>query len=98
MLHPVRMGNQHPNIVPYQVFSASDGEFVVAVGNDEQFKRFTRVIGRPDLAEREEFMHNEARLHNKDELIPICEELLKSKTKYEWKQQFDAVGIPMWSY
>ena len=91
---PVRMGNQHPNIVPYQVFSASDGEFVIAVGNDEQFKRFTRVIGRPDLAEREEFMHNEARLHNKDELIPICEELLKSKTKYEWKQQFDAVGIP----
>ena len=78
---PVRMGNQHPNIVPYQVFSASDGEFVIAVGNDEQFKRFTRVIGRPDLAEREEFMHNEARLHNKDELIPICEELLKSKTK-----------------
>ena len=91
---PVRMGNQHPNIVPYQVFSASDGEFVVAVGNDEQFKRFTRVIGRPDLAEREEFMHNEARLHNKDELIPICEELLKTKTKYEWKEQFDAVGIP----
>ena len=78
---PVRMGNQHPNIVPYQVFSASDGEFVVAVGNDEQFKRFTRVIGRPDLAEREEFMHNEHRLHNKDELIPICEECLKQRQK-----------------
>ncbi len=93
-VNPVRMGNQHPNIVPYQVFSASDGELVVAVGNDEQFKRFTRVIGRPDLAEREEFRHNEARLRHKDELIPICEELLKTKTKLEWKEQLDAVGIP----
>lgn len=93
-VNPVRMGNQHPNIVPYQVFTASDGELVVAVGNDEQFRRFTRIIGRPDLAEREEFMHNEARLRNKDELIPICTELLKTKTKYEWKEQFDAAGIP----
>lgn len=93
-VHPVRMGNQHPNIVPYQVFSASDGELVVAVGNDEQFKRFTRVIGRPDLAEREEFRHNEARLRNKDELLPVCESVLKTKTKYEWKEQFDANGIP----
>lgn len=91
---PVRMGNQHPNIVPYQVFSASDGEFVVTVGNDEQFRRFTRVIGRPDLAEREEFRHNKARLQNKDELIVICADLLKTKTKYEWKEQFDAVGVP----
>lgn len=93
-VNPVRMGNQHPNIVPYQVFSASDGELVVAVGNDEQFKRFARVIGRPDLAEKEEFQHNEARLKNKDELLPICEEMLKTKTKYEWKQLFDANGIP----
>lgn len=91
---PVRMGNQHPNIVPYQVFSASDGEFVVTVGNDEQFRRFTRVIGRPDLAERVEFRHNEARLQNKDKLIVICADLLKTKTKYEWKEQFDAVGVP----
>lgn len=93
-VNPVRMGNQHPNIVPYQVFTASDGELVVAVGNDEQFRKFTRVIGRPDLAENEAFMHNDARLRNRDELISICTDLLKIKTKYEWKKQFDAVGIP----
>lgn len=93
-VNPVRMGNQHPNIVPYQVFSVSDGEFVIAVGNDDQFQRFTRVIGCPELAERKEFIDNEARLRNKDELISVCEDLLKTKTKLEWKEQFDAVGIP----
>lgn len=93
-VNPVRMGSQHPNIVPYQVFSTSDGELVVAVGNDEQFKRFTRILERPDLAEREEFRHNEDRLRYRDELIPIIQDLLKSKTKFEWKKQLDAVGVP----
>ncbi|MGM9956200.1 MAG: CaiB/BaiF CoA transferase family protein [Peribacillus sp.] len=91
---PKRMGNQHPNIVPYQVFHASDGELVVAVGNDEQFKRFTAVLGRPELANHEPFMHNKDRLQNKEELIPIIEALLKSKTKNEWKTQLDIAGIP----
>ncbi|MGE7120210.1 CaiB/BaiF CoA transferase family protein [Peribacillus sp. NPDC046944] len=93
-ISPKRMGNQHPNIVPYQVFHASDGELVVAVGNDEQFKRFTTVLGRPELADHEPFMHNKDRLQNKEELIPIIEALLKSKTKKEWKTQLDIAGIP----
>lgn len=91
---PGRLGNQHPNIVPYQVFSALDGELVVAVGNDEQFKRFSAAIGRPDLADMEEFIHNENRLENKSKLIAICEELLSKKTKKEWKQILDGAGIP----
>ena len=91
---PKRMGNQHPNIVPYQVFHASDGELVVAVGNDEQFKRFTTVLGRPDLADQELFKHNKDRLQNKEELIPIIETLLKRKTKNEWKTLLDSAGIP----
>lgn len=93
-VNPVKMGNQHPNIVPYQVFSASDGELAVAVGNDEQFRRFTRVIGCPELAEQEEFMRNEDRLRNKNQLIAICSELLKTKSKQDWKRLFDTVGIP----
>ncbi|AXN40241.1 CoA transferase [Peribacillus butanolivorans] len=91
---PERMGNQHPNIVPYQTFHASDGELVVAVGNDEQFRRFTYVLERPDLAEQEQFKRNENRLLNKEELIPIVEDLLKRKTKKEWKMLLDDAGIP----
>ncbi|MET3317155.1 UNVERIFIED_ORG: crotonobetainyl-CoA:carnitine CoA-transferase CaiB-like acyl-CoA transferase [Peribacillus simplex] len=91
---PERMGNQHPNIVPYQTFHASDGELVVAVGNDEQFRRFTYVLERPDLAEQEQFKRNENRLLNKEELIPIVEDLLKRKTKKEWKVLLDDAGIP----
>ncbi|MFF2587282.1 CaiB/BaiF CoA transferase family protein [Peribacillus butanolivorans] len=91
---PERMGNQHPNIVPYQTFHASDGELVVAVGNDEQFRRFTYVLERPDLAEQVQFKRNENRLLNKEELIPIVEDLLKRKTKKEWKVLLDDAGIP----
>lgn len=91
---PKRLGNRHPNIVPYQVFTAKDGEFVVAVGNDQQFRRFIAELGRPELAEREEFKHNDGRLRNKSKLIPIIEELLKTKTKNEWKNQLDRAGIP----
>ncbi|MFE4349318.1 CaiB/BaiF CoA transferase family protein [Peribacillus butanolivorans] len=91
---PERMGNQHPNIVPYQTFHASDGELVVAVGNDEQFRRFTYVLERPDLAEQVQFKRNENRLLNKEELIPIVEDLLKRKTKKEWKMLLDDAGIP----
>ncbi|MFU2017436.1 CaiB/BaiF CoA transferase family protein [Peribacillus butanolivorans] len=91
---PERMGNQHPNIVPYQTFHTSDGELVVAVGNDEQFRRFTYVLERPDLAEQEQFKRNENRLLNKEELIPIVEDLLKRKTKKEWKMLLDDAGIP----
>lgn len=93
-INPRRMGNQHPNIVPYQVFSAKDGDLVIAVGNDEQFKRFATVLGKSELAVMEEFIHNENRLKNKNELISICEKLLLEKTKKEWKELFDAAGIP----
>lgn len=93
-INPKRLGNQHPNIVPYQVFSVKDGELVVAVGNDEQFRRFAAVIGRPELAEMDEYMHNEGRLRNKEKLIPLCGEILKGKTKKEWKELLDGVGIP----
>ncbi|WP_057912387.1 CaiB/BaiF CoA transferase family protein [Peribacillus muralis] len=91
---PERMGNQHPNIVPYQTFRTSDGELVVAVGNDEQFRRFTAVIGKPELAEQQRFKHNEKRLLNKEELVPILEDSLKRKTKKEWKVLLDSAGIP----
>jgi crotonobetainyl-CoA:carnitine CoA-transferase CaiB-like acyl-CoA transferase len=91
---PKRMGNQHPNISPYQVFKAKDGELVIAVGNDEQFKRFAAVLGVPELAEMEEFIRNKNRLENRSELISILSEILLSKTKSEWKELLDKAGIP----
>ena len=59
---PKRYGNQHPNIVPYQTFRASDGEMVVAVGNDRQFQKLCQVLERPDLAEEPDYGTNTARL------------------------------------
>lgn len=91
---PQRLGNQHPNIAPYQVFSAKDGDLVVAVGNDEQFKRFAAALGKPDLSHMEEFIHNKNRLENKSKLIPIIDELLSKKSKKEWKDILDAADIP----
>jgi crotonobetainyl-CoA:carnitine CoA-transferase CaiB-like acyl-CoA transferase len=75
------------------VFKTKGGEFVNALGNDDQFKRFASVLGRPELAEMEEFIHNELRLKNNDKLIAICEELLLQKPKKTGKQ-LDAAGVP----
>ena len=65
---PGRMGNRHPTIVPYETFAASDGDFVVAVGNDEQWRRFCRIIDASALAGDERFATNRARVQNYDEL------------------------------
>ena len=66
-----RMGNQHPNIVPYQVFATQDGHLIVAAGNDAQFERFCAVLGRGELAETPDYQTNQMRLKNRDRLIPI---------------------------
>tara|TARA_B100001059_G_scaffold233227_1_gene272837 strand:- start:1255 stop:2472 length:1218 start_codon:yes stop_codon:yes gene_type:complete len=77
-----RLGNAHPNIVPYQVFEASDGYLIVAAGNDAQFKRFCDILKRTDLADNDKFNKNIARIENRDELIKILScEILKFKKK-----------------
>jgi len=75
-----RLGNAHPNIVPYQVFEASNGYLIVAAGNDAQFERFCDILKRSDLAENDKFSTNVARVENRDELIEILSvEILKHK-------------------
>lgn len=91
---PERMGNQHPNIVPYQVFPTADRDMVVAVGNDQQFARFTRVIGLPELAEDERFQTNSARVENRRDLIPIISQQMLQKTADEWASLLHDAGIP----
>lgn len=89
-----RLGNEHPNIVPYQTFLASDGEFVLAVGNDRQFAALCRLIGQPELAQDTRFTTNPARLAHRPVLIGLLSEVFKQRTAAEWVEGLLALGIP----
>lgn len=91
---PKRRGNQHPNIVPYQVFECTDGHAIVAVGNDAQFVRFTALIGLPDLAADARFTTNTARLANREVLIPLLEERIRKIAKATLVDDMEAAGVP----
>ncbi len=91
---PGRMGNGHPNVVPYQSFATSDGHVVVAVGNDSQFARFCEAGGRPDLAGDERFRTNAGRVEHRDALIPAISEMMLTRTRDEWIAALEAVGVP----
>ncbi len=89
-----RLGNEHPNIVPYQTFAAADGDFVLAVGNDRQFADLCRLIRQPKLAEDDRFATNPARLKNRPALIGLLNEVFKQRTVAEWVEELLALGIP----
>ena len=91
---PGRMGNRHPTIVPYETFAASDGDFVVAVGNDEQWRRFCRIIDASDLAGDERFATNRARVMNYDALRPLLAERLRARARVAWVEALKAAGVP----
>ena len=91
---PVRRGNQHPNIVPYQVFLVSDGHVIVAVGNDAQFGRFCELIGHPDLAANAEYATNAMRLVNRDALISALTPILAGLTKDALIADMERAGVP----
>lgn len=82
--NPRRYGNAHANIVPYQSFQASDGWFVVAVGNDKQFESFCKVIGKPELSVDERFSTNSARVQNREVLIPMLKPIFLEKSVSDW--------------
>jgi crotonobetainyl-CoA:carnitine CoA-transferase CaiB-like acyl-CoA transferase len=90
---PPRLGNAHPNIVPYQNFKTSDGDIILAVGNDSQFKRFCAVAGAPELPEDPRFDTNSNRLANRAELIPMLEKLIQQKTTDFWVQAMEENSI-----
>ncbi|EGD06274.1 L-carnitine dehydratase/bile acid-inducible protein F [Burkholderia sp. TJI49] len=91
---PVRWGNAHPNIVPYQTFQTSDGWIIVAVGNDGQFRKFVEAGGRAELAEDERFATNPARVRHRDMLVPILAEMVKTRSKTAWIDALEAAGVP----
>src|SRR5690625_56810 len=91
---PKRFGNAHQNVVPYQVFETADGHMIVATGNDGQYRAYCEVIGRPDLAENPRYINNSKRLENRDELIAILVEIMKTRSSDEWIEELRAVGVP----
>ena len=91
---PGRMGNRHPTIVPYETFAAADGDFVVAVGNDEQWRRFCAVLKLDALAADDRFTTNRLRLANYDTLRPILGEMLRARTRAEWVGELKKAGVP----
>jgi crotonobetainyl-CoA:carnitine CoA-transferase CaiB-like acyl-CoA transferase len=91
---PRRMGNAHPNIVPYQVFPVADGHVIVAVGNDGQFARFVSVLGRPELAQDERFSTNAGRVGHRAALVPLLTELTLQTTRDALLAALEGKGVP----
>ncbi|HEV7367564.1 CaiB/BaiF CoA-transferase family protein [Arenibaculum sp.] len=91
---PTRLGNAHPNIVPYQVFETADGHIIVAVGNDGQFARFCQVAGRPDLAADPRYARNRDRVANRDDLVPVLAGLVRARPSSFWLDRLEHEGVP----
>ena len=91
---PKRMGTAHPSIVPYQVFNASDGQMVVAVGNDAQFAKLCGVLALPALPQDARFKTNVTRVANRDALIPDLQQAFARESVSAWIERLTAVGVP----
>jgi crotonobetainyl-CoA:carnitine CoA-transferase CaiB-like acyl-CoA transferase len=91
---PGRAGNAHQNIVPYQVFAAADGYVVIAVGNDAQYERFCELAGRADLAADPRFARNADRVRNREILIPLLEEIVRTRPMSHWTEKLEDAGVP----
>ncbi|BAU71799.1 CaiB/BaiF CoA transferase family protein [Metapseudomonas furukawaii] len=91
---PRRLGNAHPNIVPYQDFPTADGDFILTVGNDGQFRKFCEVAGHREWADDPRFSTNKARVAHRAELIPLIRQATVFKTTAEWVAALEAVGVP----
>ncbi|MEP0203940.1 MAG: CaiB/BaiF CoA-transferase family protein [Halioglobus sp.] len=93
-MNPSRLGNAHPNVVPYQSFVCADGHLIVAVGNDAQFRRFVAELGLPELADDPRFATNRKRVEHREELIPPLQAKMLEHSKQEWIDRLEAVSVP----
>ncbi|NMG42615.1 CoA transferase [Aromatoleum toluvorans] len=91
---PGRLGNAHPNIVPYQDFPTDDGYMILAIGNDGQFARFCEAAGDPALAADPRFASNQARVEHRATLIPLLNKLTIRRTTADWIARLEAAGVP----
>lgn len=91
---PRRMGNAHQNIVPYQVFQASDGHLIVAVGNDGQFIKFCEILGLPEIPRDPRYATNAQRVRHREELVPLLAERIAAQPRQHWLAAMEASKVP----
>jgi crotonobetainyl-CoA:carnitine CoA-transferase CaiB-like acyl-CoA transferase len=98
---PARQGNAHLQIVPYQLFATADGWIVLAVGNDAQWRRFCEIAGKAEWADDKRFAVNRSRVENRTTLVPLVEELFRTRTTAAWQEllvRADVPHAPLWTY
>ncbi|WP_426034021.1 CaiB/BaiF CoA transferase family protein [Cypionkella sp. TWP1-2-1b2] len=94
-VEPVRYGNAHPTVVPYQIFDTQDGIFALAVGNDRMFVDFCeQVISRPELGSDPRFVNSHQRALHRDELLPIIAEIIRHRTCDDWLAACNRASVP----
>jgi crotonobetainyl-CoA:carnitine CoA-transferase CaiB-like acyl-CoA transferase len=91
---PQRLGNNHPNVVPYRVFGAADGHLIIACGNDRQFAKLCTALGRPELASDARFATNEGRIAHRETVDGLISEIVATMTKAETIACLEAAGVP----
>jgi crotonobetainyl-CoA:carnitine CoA-transferase CaiB-like acyl-CoA transferase len=91
---PGRMGNRHPSIAPYELLAAAEGELVVTVGTDRQFRELCEVLGIPELADENRFATNPSRVANRDQLRPLLEAALRTRPAAEWATLLTERRVP----
>ena len=91
---PKRMGHAHPNIVPYQDFPTADGDIILTIGNDGQFRKFAEAAGHPEWASDDRFASNKARVAHRKELIPLIRQVTVFRTTAEWVALLEQAGVP----
>ena len=93
-ISPKRIGNAHPNIVPYQDFPTSDGHMILAIGNDGQFVKFCITAGHPEWATDPRYATSAARVINRNTLIAAMRQVTLTRPTAEWVECFEAIGVP----
>ena len=91
---PGRLGNAHPNIVPYQVFATADGHLILATSNDHQFRRFAAVAGIADIAADPRYASNAERVANRQALVDLLKPLFPKRTTAQWICDLEAANVP----
>ena len=88
------MGNAHSNMVPYQVFRCKEGDVIVAVGNDGQYRAFCKLIGRDDLAQDPRYATPGQRNRNREALLPEIAATMLTRSMSEWVEAMEAANVP----
>ena len=91
--NPERLGNAHPNIVPYQTFATQDGALILAIGNDQQYLRFCQLVQCDELL-IPKYQRNQQRVENRKTLIPIIAKVIAEKSTLSWVEQLDKISVP----